>query len=148
MIVSLIMYNSLLCFLFGSYTVRKMFTLLLVEFISSKQVTIYFYSQLNSTETGSIGKVIPPLLVLYIGQEISLTCYSSSKPTWYHSKKDISTQYYSNDGYTVKISNGQFSDGGIYSCTGTYVNGTTFFAFSEVHVGSKLHESVKRHSLE
>jgi len=91
----------------------------------------------------------PKFQAAFVGSEVSIKCYSHSKPIWHVSfgnkniviKKNISIilrkKFYI---YELFFSNAKTRHTGKYTCQGTKKNGLRFEEISSLHVGGEIIE--------
>lgn len=82
--------------------------------------------------------MIPSELVVYTGQQISLTCYSSKSPTWLKDDCPLPLRFLRNKSRSIRIEQASAKHSGVYYCHGRDLEGVPFISQSEVYVGGKL----------
>ena len=87
-------------------------------------------------EMDKYGTIFPDHQVVNVGSKVGMTCHSASRVTWI---KDGKVLKYNHRFLlcSIILTKVQVNKNGTYLCNGTYINGTSFTASSELWVGCK-----------
>jgi len=83
------------------------------------------------------GNIIPTRLFLYSGERVHLRCYSVARPVWLYFDGPVGSEYLTNGGFSITITNTTYKHTGRYFCRGLLPSNEGFLAMSSVYIGGK-----------